>query len=210
MFHNPGNFCNYRIFELFFLRKLWVRIKLFEFDNYWEIFEKSSEHYKKMPYFLFNICFKTTKNTLQNGQFKFLRRWPHIFYMLFENHMTWFCDFWPKIIGNISKISLISVQKFQTYFSGIISWKYWECHLLLYSNMSSFCFFVLVYTLNHNFCNETTVWQKSIEALFYPELKKNYFTEICQIGKPTHPPRKIYFIKGVVWVIFDILEAWYG
>ena len=34
--------------------------------------------------FFFNICFKSTKNTFQNGQFNFSRRWPHIFYMLFE------------------------------------------------------------------------------------------------------------------------------
>jgi hypothetical protein len=46
-------------------------------------------------------------------------------------------------------------------------------------------------TLNHNFCNKTTVWQKSIKALFNPELNTFYHTETCQIGKPTHPPRKI-------------------
>ena len=41
-----------------FLRKFWVQIKLFKFDKLWEIFDKSSEHYEKMPYFSFKIFFQ--------------------------------------------------------------------------------------------------------------------------------------------------------
>jgi hypothetical protein len=36
----------------------------------------------------------------------------HIFCIWYlENHMTWFCDFWSKIFGNILKIFLISCSK---------------------------------------------------------------------------------------------------
>jgi hypothetical protein len=76
--------------------------------------------------------------------------------------------------------------------------------------MSSFCFFALVYTLNRIFWSETTVWQKSIEALFYPELKKIYRTQTCQIGESTHPPFKIYFIRLMKKNIsLDVLKFWF-
>jgi hypothetical protein len=36
----------------------------------------------------------------------------HIFLLCYlKNHMTWFCDFWSKIFGNILKIFLISCSK---------------------------------------------------------------------------------------------------
>jgi hypothetical protein len=36
----------------------------------------------------------------------------HIFFICYsKNHMTWFCDFWSKIFGNILKIFLISCSK---------------------------------------------------------------------------------------------------
>jgi hypothetical protein len=36
----------------------------------------------------------------------------HIFFICnLKNHMTWFGDFWSKIIGNILKIFLISCSK---------------------------------------------------------------------------------------------------
>jgi hypothetical protein len=151
-----------------------------------------------MPYFFFkffySICFKSTKKTLQNGHFNLSRRWPHIFYtcMLFEKSYEIFLGFSVETIWKyIENFPHFLFKNFQTNFSGILSWKYWEWLLSLYQNRSSFCFFALVYTLNHNFSNETTVWQKSIKAFFYPELKKFYHTESCKIGKPTHPPRKI-------------------
>jgi hypothetical protein len=182
MFHNPGNFCNYRIFELLLFSKT---------------LSSNSTNYKKF--------LKKVPNIIKNI---FSRRWPRLFYMLFEKSYDMVLLFLVKIIWKyFENLPHFLFKNFQTYFFGIITWKYWECHLLLYSNMSSFCFLALVYTLNHNFCKETTVWQKSIEALFYPELKKNYFTEICQIGKPTHPPFKIFFIKLMKKNIsFDVLK----
>jgi hypothetical protein len=75
----------------------------------------------------------------------------------------------------------------QTNFCGIQSWKYWELLLSLYLNMSSFCFFALVYTLNDNFCNETTVWKYSIEALFYQEFKKFLPPKLAKlVNRPIH------------------------
>ena len=61
--------------------------------------------------FFFNNSFKSTKNTLQNWNFNFLRRSPHIFICFLKNHMTWFCDFWSKIFENIKKKFLISCSK---------------------------------------------------------------------------------------------------
>ena len=69
-------FSNYNFF-----RKFWIWITGFEFDKLWEIFEKNANIIKRMLYFLFNffliIYYKSTKNTLQNGCFNFLRRWSH-------------------------------------------------------------------------------------------------------------------------------------
>jgi hypothetical protein len=47
--------------------------------------------------------------------------------------------------------------------------------------MSSFCSFALVHTLKHFFLNETTVWEKSIKALFDQELKKNISPRLAQL-----------------------------
>jgi hypothetical protein len=47
-----------------------------------------------------------------------------------------------------------------------------------------------------------TKLRKSIESLFYPELKM-YLTETCRIGKPTHSPFKIYFIQLMIF-FFDV------
>jgi hypothetical protein len=159
-----------------------------------------------MSYFLFKFFFHYLFQ-INKKHFSFSRRWPHIFYMPFEKSYDMILWFLVKNIWKyFENLPHFLFKQFQTYFSGIISWKYWEYHILLHSNISSFCFFALVYTLNHNFCNETTVWQKSIKALFYPEIKKKYFTEICQIGKPTHPPVKIYFIKHMKKISFDVLK----
>jgi hypothetical protein len=54
------------------------------------------------------------------------------------------------------KFSSFLVQKSQAKNFG-------NATFLLYSNMSSFCFFALVYTLNHTFSNETTVWPSFIQ-----------------------------------------------
>ena len=99
-----------------FLRKFWVRIKLFEFDKLWEILEKSSEHYEKMPYFSFKLflqyLFEINEKNTSNGHFNFLRRWPHICICYLKNHMTFFWDFRSKLFGNILKIFPISCSKF--------------------------------------------------------------------------------------------------
>jgi hypothetical protein len=60
--------------------------------------------------------------------------------------------------------------------------------------MSSFCFFSLVYSLNHNFCNELRFCRIPFESSIMKN-KKKYFTETSQIDKPTNPPLKIIFLK---------------
>ena len=138
------------------------------------------------------ICFKSTKKTFQYGYFNFSRRWPHIFYMLFEKSYDTFLRFLVETFWKyFENFPHFWFKIFQTNFSGILSWKYWEWLLALYLNMLSFCFFALVYTLNHTFLNENTVCAKCTLALFNQKLKKNYFTETCLIGKPTRSPRKI-------------------
>jgi hypothetical protein len=47
--------------------------------------------------------------------------------------------------------------------------------------MSSFCFLALVHPLNHNFSNETTGWEKAIEALFNQELKKYISIKLAKL-----------------------------
>ena len=117
--------------------------------------------------------FRIDEKNSTNGHFNFGRNY-------LENILKIFLIFRSKIFKLIFLESSAENIKNTTFF---------------YSNMSSFYFFALVNTLNHNFCNKTTVWEKSIEALFNPEFKENYFTETCQIGKPTRPPFKIYFIQ---------------
>ena len=129
----------------------------------------------------------------------------HIF--ILKNHITWFCDFWPKIFGNILKFSSFSVQKIFYLFFWNHKLNYWEWHLLFYSNTSSFWLFALVYTLNHNFCNETTVRQKSIKALFYRELKKFITPKLAKsISRPIH---RVKFNKLNSWkknISFDVIK----
>jgi hypothetical protein len=114
MFHTPGNFCNYRIFELLLFKKIRVRIKLFEFDKLWEIFENTSEHYKKMAYFFSNfyhsICFKSTKKILQMATWTFCVG-DHIFFICYlKNHMTFFWDFGSKLFGNDDFLWIVSFE----------------------------------------------------------------------------------------------------
>jgi hypothetical protein len=114
-----------------FLRKFWVLIKLFEFEKLWEIFDKSSEHYKNMLYFSFKIffqyMFQINEKTPQNNFFNFSTRWPHIFNMLFKkpyDMVKWF------LVKNykkyFEKLSHFSFKNFQTNFFGILSLKYWK------------------------------------------------------------------------------------
>jgi hypothetical protein len=127
--------------------------------------------------FFYSICLKSTTKTIQNGHFNFSLRWPHIFYMLFEKSYDIFSGFSVETIWKyIENFPHFLYKIFQAYFSGILSWKYWEWLLSLYLNMSSFCFFAIVFTLNPNFSNETRVWQKSIKALFIQNLEKIYHT----------------------------------
>jgi hypothetical protein len=58
--------------------------------------------------------------------------------------------------------------------------------------MSSFCSFAFVHTLDHNFLNETTVWEKSTEALFNRELKKNISPTLAQLVS-----RPVYHLKFI-------------
>ena len=100
-----------------FLRKFWVRIKLFEFDKLWEIFEKSSEHYQKNALFCVQIFFalfvSNQRKKLFNMATLTFRVGDHIFFICYlKNHMTLFWDFWSKLFGNILKIFLISGSKF--------------------------------------------------------------------------------------------------
>jgi hypothetical protein len=181
--------------------KIWVRIKLFEFDKLWEIFKKSSEHYKKCLIFCSNLfysfCFKSTKKICQNGHFDFSRRWPNNFYMLCEKSYDMVLI---KINWKYFKTYHFLFKNFQTNFSGIISWKYWECHFLLCSNMSLFCFYALVYTLDHTFSNKTTVQQKSIVALFYSKLKKKIITlKLTELVR--RPIHRVKFDKFNSWKI---------
>jgi hypothetical protein len=123
-----------------------------------------------MPYFcsnfFYSICFKSTKKIIQNGHFHYSLRWPHIFYMLFEKSSDIFLGFSVETIWKyFENFPHFFFKIFQTNFSGMLSWKYSEWLLSLYLNMSSFCFFALVSTLNHTFLNETTDRQKYSKVL---------------------------------------------
>jgi hypothetical protein len=93
-----------------FFRKFRVQIKLFKFDKLWEIFDKSSEHYEKMPYFSFKICcqYTTYSNVLTTNvltvsqtscqKFQFDTILPHVL-TLFDFDKKYF---WEKLIFNWS------------------------------------------------------------------------------------------------------------
>jgi hypothetical protein len=87
----------------------------------------------------------------------------HIFFICYlKNHLTWFGDFWSKIIEIISKIFLISCSKtFKFIFLELPAEIIKNAIFYFFSNMSWFCFFALVHTLNYNFLNETTVRAKT-------------------------------------------------
>ena len=104
----------------------------FNFSNSpnFEIFlEKVSKIMKNFPYFSVNFFFKLFVSNQRKKFYKMatFRVEDHIFFICsLKNHMTFFGDYWSKIFW---KFSSFLVQNFQTYFSGIISWKYRECHL---------------------------------------------------------------------------------
>jgi hypothetical protein len=91
----------------------------------------------------------------------------HIFFICYlKNHMTFFWDFWSKLFGNILKISLISCSKiFKLIFLKSPAKNIAIAIFYFFSNIPSVCLFAIGHTLNHNFCNETTVWEKSVKAL---------------------------------------------
>jgi hypothetical protein len=120
--------------------------------------------------FFYSICFKSTKKLFKMATFTFCLG-DHIFFICYlKNHPTFFWDFRSKLLGNILKIFLISCSIFQTNFSWILSWKYLKWLLSLCLNMSSFCSFALVYTLNYNFSDELRFGRNPLKL--YPELKK--------------------------------------
>jgi hypothetical protein len=115
--------------------------------------------------FFYSICFESTKKTFQNGYFYFSRRWPYIFYMLFEKSYDIFLGFSVETIWKyIENFPNFLFKNFQTNFCEILSCKYLEWLFSLYLNMYSFCFFALLNTLNHTFLNESTDRQKYSKA----------------------------------------------
>jgi hypothetical protein len=162
--------------------------------NFWKV-----QSIIKITLFFHQIFFTVYVSNQRKKLFKMttltFRVGDHIFFIWYLKIMCHFIgifgrNYW-KYLENFPHFLF---KNFKTYSYWILSWKYWEWLLSLYSNMSSFCFFALVYTLNRIFWSKTTVWQKSIEALFYPKLNKIYHTQTCQIGEQTHPPFKLYFI----------------
>jgi hypothetical protein len=85
-----------------------------------------------------------------------------------KNHMTFFLAFLVKIL---------ELNFLESPAENI------ENATFIFSKMSFFCFFALVYTLNHNFCNETMVWEKSIKAVFNQEFKKNISPKLAKLDK---------------------------
>jgi hypothetical protein len=175
-----------------FLRKLWVRIKLFKFDKLWEIFEKSSEHYKKIPYFwsnfFYSICFKSTKKRFKMATLTF-RLGDHIFFICYlKNHLTFFWDFRLKLFGNISKIFLISRSKFfKLIFLESLAENIWNGYFHYFKNVFVLflrsCWYSELYFFKRNYGSA-----EILQSPHYPELKEFYHTQTCRIDKSTHTP----------------------
>jgi hypothetical protein len=117
IFHNPGNFCNYRIFELLLFKKNFkFELNFSDSTNYEKFLKTLPNIMKKWLIFtsnFFTVCvlnqrkkhFKTATLTFRVGD--------HIFCICYlKNHMTCFWDFRSKLFGNISKIFPISCSKF--------------------------------------------------------------------------------------------------
>jgi hypothetical protein len=117
-------------FRIIAFSEFWVRIQLFKFVKFWDIFGKSFENYQKLSIFIGNffwiICFESTRKTLKNFSATLtFRVGDHIFFICsLKNHMTFFWDFWSKIF---KKFSHFLFKNFLTYFSGITGWNYEEC-----------------------------------------------------------------------------------
>jgi hypothetical protein len=100
------------MFALWFFKKIFSLNLTFRIR---EILGKSSKHNKKCLIFrlnfFFNSGYKSTKKLYKMATSNF-RLVDHIFCICsLKNHMTWFSDFWSKIIRNILKIFLISSSK---------------------------------------------------------------------------------------------------
>jgi hypothetical protein len=116
--------------------------------------------------FSFNICFKSTKKLYKMATITFRRDNLKFLICSLKIYMTWSSDFWSKIIRNILKFFIIYSSKIYklTFLESLA--ENIENGYFHYLNMFSFCFLALVYTLNHTFLNENTIWEKFIEALF--------------------------------------------
>jgi hypothetical protein len=66
--------------------------------NFWKKFRTLLKNALFFVQFFFHYIFRSTKNNLQNGHFNFSRRWPHIFYMLFEKSYDIFMGFLVETI----------------------------------------------------------------------------------------------------------------
>jgi hypothetical protein len=127
-----------------------------------------------MPFFcsIFSSFVSHQRKTVFQMATLTFRVGDHICLICFlKNHMTWFCDLWSKIFGNILKIFLISWSKILKLIflespaenmKKAISYFIQIC--LRFVSLLLFILWIIIFA---------TVWEKSIEAFFNQELKKN-------------------------------------
>jgi hypothetical protein len=106
MFHNLSNFCYFLIFILLLF------LENFEFEFNFSNSSNFEKFLKTIMKIFLIFCSKLFKLFFSNQREKLLRMatltfrvGDHIFFICsLKNHMTFFCDFWWKIFGNILKI----------------------------------------------------------------------------------------------------------
>jgi hypothetical protein len=116
-------------------------------------------------YKFFSSFVSNQRKTLLKMATSTFRVGDHIFFICYlKNHMTWICDFWSKMFGNILKIFLISCSKILILVFWIHRQKILRIPLLFLSNISLVCFFTLGHTLNHNYPNKLRFGRNKLKA----------------------------------------------
>jgi hypothetical protein len=172
---------NFRIIA--FLENFEFELNFSNYSNY-ETFLKKVSHIIKKALFFVRIIFSIFVSNQQNTLFKMVTLnfciGDHIFFMCSsKNHMTWFCDFWSKIFGNIlnnscsKNFELIFLESSAVNFTN--STFYFIQIRPCFVSLLLFILWIIIFATKLRF-------GKNQSNLFYIQNKWKKLTETCQVG----------------------------
>ena len=147
--------------------------------------------------FLFNIFFKSKKTLFKMATLTFRVGYHKFFYAIWKIKENVFVILGQTYLVIFREFSSFLVQK----FSNLSFWNH-QLKILRMPTLTLFKYVLVLFLRfclyhNHNFWNETTVWQKSIEAFFIKYYRKFIKPKLTKLVS-----RPIHHVK------FDQLDSW--